>query len=178
MTSSTRLHCICGKVQIDIKDAPILSAECHCTSCRTGSQHLEALPGAPKVRAANGGTPYALYRKDRLQVSEGQQHLLEYRLKPASPTRRILAGCCNTPLFLEFQHGHWLSVYSLLWPEGTAPQLDMRTMVSDAPTGTHLDDTIPNAKTQSLAFMAKLLGAWIAMGFRSPKLEVAGKLDV
>lgn len=37
---------------------------------------------------------------------------------------------------------------------------------------------VPGSKTQSPSFMITLLGAWIAMGFRSPKLEVGGELHV
>lgn len=177
MSVTTTLTCSCGKVHIEVDDGPILSAECHCTSCRTGSTHLQSLAGAPSITAENGGTPYALYRKDRLRVIVGQDQLREFRLKPDSPTRRIVAVCCNTPVFLEFQFGHWLSVYSSLWPAKTAPAMDMRTMTSDTPDGVILDDSLPNAKSQTFGFMTKLLGAWIAMGFRSPKIEVAGKLD-
>lgn len=36
---------------------------------------------------------------------------------------------------------------------------------------------IPNLKSHTVPFYAKLLGAWIAMGFRNPKMEVAGTVD-
>lgn len=177
MTDPTTLTCSCGKVHIDIQHAPIMVSECHCTSCRQASERLGHLPGAPDVRAENGGTPYVLYRKDRVRITSGQDMIREFRLKPESPTRRIVASCCNTPLFLEFQHGHWLSIFSVLWPEETRPPAEMRTMTSDIPDGVTLDTSIPNARTQSLSFMRKLLGAWIAMGFRSPKLEINGQIN-
>ena len=89
-------------------------------------------------------------------------------------SRRVLAGCCNTPLFLEFSGGHWLSLYGLLWPASTRPAVEMRTMVSDLPDASVLPDDVPNLKTRSLRFYARLMKAWIAMGFRSPRIEVAG----
>jgi hypothetical protein len=53
----------------------------------------------------------------------------------------------------------------------------MRTMTADLPDPSVLPDDVPNRKHQSLGFFAKLLGAWAAMGFRSPYLPVPGKLD-
>lgn len=99
--------------------------------------------------------------------------LRERRLTPSSPTRRVVASCCNTPVFLEFQRGHWLSIYSRLWPDTERPRIDMRTMISDRTDAPALPNDVPNAQHQTFGFMVKLLGAWIAMGFKVPKLEIA-----
>lgn len=80
-------------------------------------------------------------------------------------------------MFLEFKNGHWLSLYAHLWPVGTLPPLELRTMTSDLEDGTVLDDAVPNGKRQSVRFFAKLLGAWIAMGFRTPDISVNGKIN-
>ena len=85
-------------------------------------------------------------------------------------TRSLAATCCNTPVFLEFAGGHWLSLYAHLWPTAARPPLQLRTMTKDLPPGTSLPTDVPNANTQSARFMVKLLTAWIAMGFRAPKL--------
>ena len=138
---------------------------------------MEALPGAPQVVDEHGATRFVLYRKDRVRFTRGGDLLREFRLKPDSPTRRVVATCCNTPAFLEFKGGHWLSVYGLLWPEGTMPPVQMRTMTSDLPDPSVLPGDVPNLRKQSGSFFAKLLGAWIAMGFRSPKIAVAGQLQ-
>jgi len=170
MTQSTQLACACGEVQLTVEKAPIISAECHCNSCRDAGRRLQALPGAAAVLKPNGGTHFVLYRKDRVHVLKGTELLKEFRLTPESTTRRIVASCCKTPVFLEFKGGHWLSLYGQLWPEGTLPPLDLRTMTSDLPEGTVLPDDVPNGKRQSFQFFARLLGAWIAMGFRSPQI--------
>ena len=107
---------------------------------------------------------------------QGSANLKEFRLKPESKTRRVVATCCNTPVFAEFQNGHWLSLYGCLWPAGTLPALEMRTMTMDLPAGTALPDDVPNARRQTVSFFVKLLSAWIAMGFRSPKIAVNGEL--
>jgi hypothetical protein len=112
-----------------------------------------------------------LYRKDRIHFRAGTESLKEHRL-PGSKTRRVVATCCNSPICLEFEGGHWLSMYSSLWPEPIRPAIEMRTMISDLRDASMLTHDVPNAKRQSLSFFAKLLGAWIAMGFRAPKLEL------
>ncbi|KXF76720.1 hypothetical protein ATN84_11840 [Paramesorhizobium deserti] len=177
MKQTTQLACACGKFHLELEAAPIIGAECHCSSCREAGARLQTLPTAGPVLQQNGGTRFVLYRKDRVRFLDGAEWLKEFRLKPESKTRRVIATCCNTPVFLEFQGGHWLSLYESLWPEGTTPPPALRTMTSDIPAGTTLSDDVPNAKHHSFSFFAKLLSAWIAMGFRSPKVQINGAID-
>jgi hypothetical protein len=176
--TTTQLHCACGRLQLEVRGRPIINAECHCTSCRTAGTKLQGLPLAVPMLEPNGGTHFVLYRKDRVRIVDGAHLLKEHRLTPGAKTRRVLAACCMTPVFLEFQSGHWLSLYASLWPAGALPAVDLRTMTSDLPPGTTLSPEVPSYKTQSPAFFAKLLGAWIAMGFRVPKIAVNGELQV
>ena len=168
----TDLSCACGKMQLQLEGAPILSAECLCTSCRTAGAQLQALQLARPMLEPNAGTRFVLYRKDRVRFSAGRQNLKEHRLTPRSQTRRVIATCCNTPIFLELERGHWLSLYANLWPEQTRPAIEMRTMVSDLSDASALTHDVPNAKRQPLSFFTRLIGAWIAMGFKVPKLEL------
>lgn len=174
MTQITALACACGQVQLEAESAPIISTECHCNSCRAAGAQLEAAPAAPPILEANGGTRFILYRKDRVNFLKGAELLREFRLTPQAPTRRVIANCCNTPVFLEFENGHWLSLYSGLWPQGALPPPDLRTMTGDLPNDATLADDVPSGKRQTALFYAKLLRAWIAMGFKSPKISVNG----
>lgn len=179
MTQITRLACACGEVHLEARKAPIVSTECHCNSCRAAGARLQALPEAPSVLEANGGTRFVLYRKDRVRFLGGAERLKEFLLTPGSSTRRVVATCCNTPVFLEFQNGHWLSLYGCLWPEGTLPVLELRTMTNDLADASALGNEVPNGKRQAISFFTRLLGAWIAMGFKSPKITVVnGELHV
>lgn len=175
MKKTTKLSCICGQVCLEVEGTPIVNAECCCNSCRSAGSRLQILPSAPTVLDSNGGTRFVLYRKDRVDFAKGAELLKEFRLTPESKTRRVVASCCNTPVFLEFQSGHWLSLYGCLWSKATLPALEMRTMTMDLPDGTVLPDDVPNARRQSLSFMLKLLSAWVAMGFRVPKVAVNGE---
>jgi hypothetical protein len=119
-----------------------------------------------------------LYRKDRIHFVQGSELLKEHRLKSQSPTRRVVATCCNTPMFMDFTKGHWLSLYSCLWKAEAMPHIEMRTMTMDALDGAKLSDDVPNPKTHTVSFFVKLLGAWVAMGFKVPRVAVDGVLDI
>lgn len=170
MTQTTLLTCACGQVHLEVEKAPIVSAECHCNSCREAGAKLQSLPAASPFLETNGGTRFILYRKDRVRFTKGAELLKEFRLTPGSKTRRVVATCCSTPVFLDFQNGHWLSLYGCLWPKDSLPPLELRTMTSDLPDSSVLTDDVPNGKRQTISFFAKLLGAWIAMGFKVPKI--------
>lgn len=159
--------CACGEVRFETVGAPILTAICCCESCQTAS-HLFELAGALPVLNSEGGTGFILQRKDRLRCAQGAGRLQDHRLKPDSPTRRVLASCCNTPMFLEFTKGHWLSLYRDRFADD-APPPEMRVMTGDLPKGVRLSDDMPNYASHSGRFMWKLLSAWAAMGFRVPK---------
>ncbi|WP_417580822.1 GFA family protein [Pelagibacterium sp.] len=173
MSGITKLSCDCGEVVLTLKADPFITTECHCTSCRTAATALEILPLARPMLSPNGGTQFALYRKDRVSIDKGISVLTAFRLKPESPTRRVVASCCNTPVFLEFQHGHWLSVYSSFWPEGASLAPELRTVVSDREGMADLDNDVPAGKLPTAGFYARLLGAWIAMGFKSPTIALS-----
>lgn len=173
MTQLTQLACACGKVQIEVVDAPIINAECHCNSCRAFGRKMQPRGESPPFLEANGGTRFNLYRKDRIRFLKGSDLLGDVRQAHDAKTRRVIATCCNAPVYLEFPHAHWLNLYGGLWPKGTQPALKLRTMTSDLADISSLPDDVPNKKRQSVAFFAKLFGAWIAMGFKTPNLPPA-----
>ncbi|KRD39284.1 hypothetical protein ASE35_02655 [Lysobacter sp. Root916] len=177
MNETTTLACACGRTRLQASGAPILVSECLCDSCREAAGRLATLPGAHSLLTSYGATPSAEYRKDRIRILADAAQLAEFRLSPGAGSRRVVATCCNTPLFLEMKGAHWLSVYSHLWPAATRPKPQMRTMVGDLADASRVPDDIPNLKTHTVRFYAKLLAAWVAMGFRNPKVEVGGKVD-
>lgn len=168
----TELTCTCGRFRLEVTRTPIIAAECHCTSCRTAAARLRALPGAPAFQEPDGSTRFVLYRKDRVRFSAGAETLRELRLTPQSKTRRLVASCCNTPIAIEFAGGHWLSLYANLWPDATRPTPALRTRTQDRDDGAVLSKDIPGGALATTKFFASLLGAWVAMGFRAPKLDV------
>lgn len=179
MTSqATLLTCTCGQVALKVQGRPIINADCLCADCQTAGVFLQSLPNAPPILDQRGGTRFVLYRKDRVLCEKGRDRLREHRLSKESTTRRVVAVCCNTPMFLEFTNGHWLSIYGGLWPAASLPALEIRTMTRSRPKGVLLPDDVPNPSTHTFSFYAKLFRAWAAMRFRAPKVDfVNGGLD-
>ena len=142
--------CRCGQVALEAEGEPIVTTICHCSSCQNAGRQLEALPGAAPILDNDGGTPFILFRKDRVRCLRSDALLGEHRLDPKSPTRRLVATCCNTAMFLDFTKGHWVSLY-----EGRIPR----------------DDRTRACKRNSGLFVWRLLRAWAAMAFRTPKID-------
>lgn len=171
------ISCACGATRLEVHGTPILVAECLCDSCRSAADRLATLPGARNILTPYRATPCAEYRKDRVRVMSGTEHLREFRLSANTGSRRVVAACCNTPVFLEMKGAHWLSLYLHLWPRDMRPKAELRTMVGDLPDMSGLPNDIPNLKSHTIAFYAKLFAAWVGMGFRNPKIEIAGQIE-
>ena len=157
--------CSCGSVELEAIGAPITSVVCYCDSCQQGSRQIEALPNGRPVCDADGGTAYALYRKDRVEYSKGTTLQRGYKLRDESSTKRVVAACCNSPMFLEFEKGHWLSIYRTAL-RGDLPPLEMRVHTKSKPTGSALPNDVPSYPGYSAKFMVKLFAAWVAMLLR------------
>jgi hypothetical protein len=78
-------------------------------------------------------------------------------------------------MFLDFTKGHWLSMYRRRFAAG-APEIEMRVMTRDRRASVALPHDVPNYRGYSGKFMLKLLAAWIAMRFQTPKFDVEGTL--
>jgi hypothetical protein len=108
---------------------------------------------------------------------QGGERLEALRLKSDSPTRRMVATCCNSAMFLDFTKGHWLSLYRARL-SGPVRPLELRVMTANRREGVVLPDDVPNCATHSGKAIRKLLAAWVAMGFRRPRVEGVPGLSV
>jgi hypothetical protein len=165
MTEHTAI-CTCGQTAVALRGRPIHSVVCYCESCRTAAQQFARDLGAPTSVTADGGVAYCLWRKDRAAIARGGQHLREHRLKPDSPTRRLVAECCGAPMFVDYAPGHWLTVFRDRLPD--APPTQAGIMAGERPEGP--PPAYPLYKTFAPRLMIALLLAWAAMGFRRPKV--------
>jgi hypothetical protein len=162
--------CRCGAVVLEVSGAPIVHTVCYCASCQAAGLQIEQSSGAQPVLDADGGTDFVLYRKDRVRCVQGGERLEAQRLKPDAPTRRMVANCCHSAMFLDFTKGHWLTLYRARLPD-SVPPLEMRVMTADRREGVVLPQDVPSYTAHTGKLMWKLLAAWAAMGFRSPKVE-------
>jgi hypothetical protein len=153
-------RCACGRVELEAIGAPIARTVCYCDDCQVGARQIEALPNGRSVLDPDGGSAYLLYRKDRMRCAKGAELLRDYRIKSESPTRRVVASCCNSALFLDYQKGHWFSMYRGRFA-GDVPPLQMRMQTKSAPGAVPND--VPSYSGYPPKFMAKLMLARVAM---------------
>ncbi len=157
---AAKARCRCGTVTLELSAQPIEKTSCHCSSCIEAGEVLEKLPNGEAILDESGGVSYVLFRKDAIRCTAGREYLREHRLTAGSLTRRVVAVCCSTFMFLDFTKGHWVSVH--------------RDRIEDAGVIAHA--TFQNR--QSPMFLLRLLAAWAGMGFRNPKIDfVDGQLN-
>ena len=156
--------CQCGKVQCQAVGRPIVSGVCYCDDCQAGAAMLEALDGAAKVSDDDGGTHYLTYRDDRFGCVDGAELLLSYHHSPDAPTRRMVASCCNTAMFLKFSKGHWTSAYAKRF-KGDVPPIEMRTQIQFRKSTLPLPDDAPSYRTFGARLFWRLIKSRIAMIF-------------
>jgi hypothetical protein len=164
-----QISCVCGATRFVCTGKPIMVTECYCDSCRKAGAVLQALPRAPAALGPTSGTHFVVHRKDRITEVSGTEHLREHRLTPESKTRRVVATCCNSPMFLDFADGHWFSIYAGRFSAGSLSAVEERTMLKDMPKGFAPPPDARNSQRWSLRFFAKLFAAWAAMRFRTPE---------
>lgn len=159
---ATTARCACGRVELAATGRPISSLVCYCDDCQRGAEQLEARPGTPRVRDADGGVAYVLYRKDRVRYAAGADLVHHHKLRAGAPTSRVVATCCNAPLMLAFDDSrHWVAIFHARLPE--APPLEMRINTRFAPSRTTLPRDVPASARLPLRFIGKLVAAQLAM---------------
>jgi hypothetical protein len=159
--------CACGSVRIEASGTPIISVVCHCDDCQEGARRIEALPGAPRIVDAAGGTAYVAYRKDRVACVKGAELLRRYKIRTGSVTNRVVATCCNSALFLDFDDGkHWVDLYRARIL-GQAPPLEMHICTRFVPDTAQGKDGMPHHPGYPVGFLLRLLGARLAMSLEA-----------
>ena len=158
----TTARCSCGNVELTVFGAPILSAVCYCEDCQEGARQIEALPNAHPVKEPDGGTEYVLYRKDRVECSKGSNLLKDYKISEETVTKRVVATCCYSAMYLNFEKGHWLSIYRARL-QGDIPPLQMRIQTKFKPNNSDIPNDVPSYPAFPLKFVLKLVAAKIAM---------------
>jgi hypothetical protein len=166
----TAIVCACGSVCLEAIGHSMMTVICHCTSCRTAGRAFDARsPVAPIVDGA-GGTPVVLWRKDRVRCVRGGQRLVAHRLAPEAPSRRMIASCCETPMFGDFTKGFWVSIYRGRVTDAPAPSHARNDERCAGWGGIPRRDGVPRFRGRPGKFLVKLLTTWAAMGFRNPRL--------
>jgi len=158
--------CQCGKVQCQSVGRPILSGVCYCDDCQAGTASVEMLDGAAKVSDEDGGNHYLTYRDDRFSCVKGAELLQAHQITPDAPTKRMVASCCNTAMFLKFSKGHWTSAYAKRFGN-YAPAVEMRTQTQFRKSILPMPDNAPSYRTFGIKLFWRLFTSRLAMLFSS-----------
>ena len=150
-------QCQCGAVVLALDAPPILTNVCTCDDCQAAGHLLEGREGAPDILGPQGGTAYALVRKDRVTCTQGAAYLRAHRLRDGTPTLRGVAICCNSLMFADFTNGHWLSIAQDRFAPAALPA------------------SVPHYDRQGVGFALRLVTAWAAMGFKRPRFAPQGQ---
>ncbi|MEC7760516.1 MAG: hypothetical protein VX874_01230 [Pseudomonadota bacterium] len=133
------ISCRCGTVRLQAAGLPSGATICHCAECQTAAMIFEHRFNA-FVADAEGGTFHILWRKDRLTCVAGSEHLAAHRLASNTPTDRVIATCCGTPMYLDRKGRPWVGLFADRVPEAIRPAPEMRVFAKDrVETGQHAD---------------------------------------
>jgi hypothetical protein len=158
-------RCRCGAVELAASGRPIVASVCYCDDCQAAAKQIAALAGSQGIAESDGGTQYLLFRKDRFACSKGHEHLQAHRLKDTSATRRMVAGCCNTGMYMSFDDKrHWVSAYRTRF-EGDVPPLEMRICTKSRTSDEALGTTVPSYAGYPPRLLVRLIGSMLAMIF-------------
>lgn len=167
-THEMRRHsgqCACGTVTMTAIGPPIVTTLCYCDDCQAGAAQLRADAGAPSPAAADGGTAYLLFRADRIACTSGADRLMAFKLKADSATRRVVARCCQSPMYMRFDDGrHWVSAYRDRFGSA-APPVEMAICTKFRRSDGPLPAGLAHYPGYPLRMLARLLAAWLPMLF-------------
>ena len=105
-------HCRCGAVEIGAWASPIVVTACYCDDCQAAAQRLAESANAAPAMSEGGGTEFMVFRRDRIACIRGAENLQAMRLTAASKTRRMIADCCRTPMYVGFDDKKpWVSAF-------------------------------------------------------------------
>lgn len=164
MSDDRTARCACGRVELSLAGRPMVSAVCYCDDCQAGARQLQAAGATPAI-AADGGTHMLMYRRDRVVVTRGANLLQGHKLKPGTPTNRVVAGCCNTPIMARFDRGpFWISVFATSVAD--APPVEVRLQTRFRQSTLPFPDGAPTHARFPAWFALRLLRGGAAMALR------------
>ena len=161
-------HCQCGAVEISAWGQPMMVNACYCDDCQTAAQRLAASANSGRVSSVDGGTEFMVFRRDRIACTRGANRLQAMRLTAPSKTRRMIASCCATPMYMAFDDKRpWVSAFRS--PFGAdAPPVEMRICTRFKRSEVEAEDGLPSHPGYPPAMMIRILAVLPFMLFSKP----------
>ncbi len=163
------IMCDCRKVRLRLHGACEASTICHCAECQTAAVVFRDQFDR-NIAEPGGGTTFGIWRKDRVECVMGADHLAGHRLVEESPSRRVIATCCDTPMFIDRKGRPWIGVFSDRFPDDRRPQPRWRTFCKDLADEPRDGFTIPRHSGYSLPLATRRWKALLATRFNTAHL--------
>jgi hypothetical protein len=161
-------HCRCGAVEIGAWAEPIVVAACYCDDCQAAAERLAASGNGPPAVSADGGTELMVFRWDRIACTRRPESLEAMRLTDATKTRRMIAGCCATPMYAGFDDRRpWVSAFRASFGPN-APPVQMRICTRFRQSDDKVEDGLPGHPGYPPAMIARMLAVWPLVLFSRP----------
>ncbi len=161
-------HCRCSTVEVGAWGKPIIVNACYCEDCQVAAERLALSSNLAPTVSADGGTEFMVFRRDRIACTRGAERLQAMKLTDASKTRRMVAGCCATPMYLAFDDKRpWVSAYRASFG-ADAPPVEMRICTRFRRSKEKAEDDLPSHPGYPPAMMVRILAAWPLMLFSRP----------
>jgi hypothetical protein len=169
MTNPTYVaHCRCGAVEIAAWADPIVVTTCYCNDCQAAAKRVAESANVGRAANDDGGTEFMVFRRDRIACTRGAENLQVMKLTAASKTRRMIAGCCMTPMYVGFEDKRpWVSAMRTTFG-ADAPPVEMRICTRFRPSDGPANDGLPSHPGYPPAMMFRILAAWPFMLFSRP----------
>jgi hypothetical protein len=161
-------HCRCGAVEIGAWGDPIVVTACHCDDCRAAAQQIAASANLALAASDDGGSEFMVFRRDRIACTRGAENLQAMKLTAASKTRRMVAGCCKTPMYVAFDDKRpWVSAFRASFG-AHAPPVEMRICTRFRRSDGRANDGLPSHPGYPAAMIVRILAAWPLVLFSRP----------
>lgn len=161
-------HCRCGAVEIGAWSKPIVVSACYCEDCQTADRRLAASSNLAPAVSADGGTEFMLFRRGSIACMRGADRLQPMRLTDTTKTRRMIAGCCVTPMYMAFDDKRpWVSAFRASFG-ADAPPVEMRICTRFRRSEQKAEDGVLSHPGYPPAMRFRLLAALPLMLFSRP----------
>jgi hypothetical protein len=161
-------RCRCGAVEIGAWAEPIVVAACYCDDCQAAAQRLAASANEAPAVSADGRTEFMVFRRDRIACTRGAENLQAMRLTGATKTRRMIAGCCTTPMYAGFDDKRpWVSAFRASFGPD-APPVEMRICTRFRRSEEEAQDSLPSHPRYPAAMIIRILAVWPLVLFSRP----------
>ena len=161
-------HCRCGIVEVCAWGKPIIVNTCYCDDCQAAAERLAVPAKLASTTSTDGGTDFMVFRRDRLACTRGIDSLQVMKLMSVSKTRRMVAGCCVTPMYLAFEDKRpWVSAFRANFGLD-APPVERRICTRFRRSEEKAVDGLASHSGYPPAMMARILSVWPLMLFSQP----------